>query len=171
MIVEFTKSGAATLWQMVCQPGIHLKVEHWYRAEDSTGEVEMARLHKFCDEVLPTKQGEEEILDRTTGKIRETPTREFNDCVHSMRQDIRDRALEVVKHFRKQASDKRGKILPGIFAEIEASLKGTEQPTVAPLDDPADAEELQQLRDELVAKQEAAEKAADEAPAAPAKKE
>lgn len=160
MIVKFTKTGAATLWQMVCQPGTQLKSEHWYRAEDSTGEVEMARLHKFCEETLPIAWGEEAVLDRATGKLRETPTRKFDECIHSMRQDIRDRSLEVVKHFRKQAKDGRGKILPGVFAELEASLKGAEQPTTEPLDDPSDGEELQQLREVLKARQ-AAEKQAE----------
>ena len=156
MIVEFTKMGAVTLWQMVCQPGAHLKPEHWYRAEDTTGEVEMARLHKFCEEVLPSKKREEEVFDREAGKTRTMPAREFNDCVHSMRKDIVDRALDVVKHFRKQANDKRGRILPGVFAELEASLKGGPQPTIEPLDDPADAAELARLRGALKKKDELA---------------
>jgi hypothetical protein len=153
VIVEFTKMGAVTLWQMVCQPATQLKPEHWYRAEDTTGEVEMARLHKFCEEVLPSKKSEQEVFDREMGKTREIPAREFNDCVHSMRKDIVDRALEVVKHFRKQANDKRGRILPGVFAELEASLKGNAQPTVEPLDDPDDAEELAKRREALKTKQ------------------
>ena len=152
MIVTFTKTGAATLWQMVCQPGTHLKSENWYRAEDSTGEVEMARLHKFCDEVLPINRGEKEVLDPATGLSQLMPTRQFNECVHSMRQDIRDRAVEVVKHFRKQAREKRGRILPGVFAEIDAALKGCAQPTTEPLDDAEDAIQLAALRKALATK-------------------
>ncbi len=159
MIVQFTKSGAVALWQMVCQPGAHLEQKHWYRAEDSTGEVEMARLHKFCDEVLPVKKGEEEIQDRATGKVREIPTREFDECIHSLRKDIIDRALELVKHFRKQGQEGRGKILPGVFAELEASLKAKDQPTAEPLDDPADADELKKLRSAHKAKQDAEKQA------------
>jgi hypothetical protein len=152
MIVTFTKAGAATLWQMVCQPGTQLKAEHWYRAEDSTGEVEMARLHKFCDEVLPISQGEKEVLDPVTGLSQIVPTRKFNECVHSMRVDIRDRAQLVVNHFRKQAREKRGRILPGVFAELDATLKGVEQPTTAPLDDAKDSAQLLALREALAAK-------------------
>lgn len=175
MIITFTKTGAATLWQAVCQPGMHLKAEYWYRAEDSTGEVEMARLHKFCDEVLPTNVGEKEVVDPATGLAQTVPTRAFNDCVHSMRVDIRDRALEVVKHFRKQAHAGRGRILPGIFAEIDAALKGAVQPTVEPLDDPADAEQLAKLREKMAAKLKAEAEAEPTPPAkletAPDKKE
>jgi hypothetical protein len=148
---------------MVCQPGAHLDQKHWYRAEDSTGEVEMSRLHKFCDEVLPIKRGEESLLDRDAGKTRTVPSREFNECIHSMRKDIVERAMEVVKHFRAQAKDGRGKILPGVFAELEASLKGREQPAEKEsLDDPDDSEELKRLREELAAKQKAEDEQGEE---------
>ena len=151
MVIVFTKSGAAALWSMVCQPGRHLEQKFWYRAEDPVGEVEMARLHKFCDEVLPIKQGEEEVLDRNTGKTRSVPTREFDANALSLRQDLVDRALEVIKHFRKQAHEGRGGILPGVFAELEASLRRREQPADMPLDDLADVEELKKLQAEMAA--------------------
>lgn len=150
MIVRFTKLGATAFWQMVCNPsGAQFKSEDWYRPDSPTGEIEIAKLHKFADTKLCTTK-KVTIHDQATDQDREIEEKEFNEGVFSLRKDLKIRAEKIVDWYRDKSKKGKGRLLAIHFAELEAGINNKDMPTDdehLDIEDPEDAEELKKLQE------------------------
>lgn len=144
VIVHLTARSAATLWQMLCNPGVHWEQKDWYRGEDPSAENELARLHQFVDNKVAETKGDGD-----------TQTKEFSNNAYSLRKDLVARAEKVVNHYRAKCQKGSGAVLPLQFAELSEGLKGNKPNFNDDYEDDDDAEELKKLQEEYAAAAEA----------------
>ena len=144
VIVHLTARGAATLWQMLCNPGMHWEQKDWYRGEDPSAENELARLHQFVDHKVAETEGEGE-----------KQTKAFKANAFSLRKDLVARLEKVVNHYREKCKKGSGGILPIQFAELSEGLKGNKPDFTDGYDDEDDVAELKKLQEEYAAAAEA----------------
>lgn len=142
VIVHLTARSAATLWQMLCSPGIHWEQKDWYRGEDPSAENELARLHQFVDNKVATTKDDGQ-------------SKEFTNSAYSLRKDLVARAEKVVNHYRDKCKKGTGGVLAIQFAELSEGLKGNKPDFDADYDDDDDAEELKKLQEEYAAERDA----------------